>query len=212
MLVFTNIMKHRTPKKRLPEKERRQSILDAALTVMSDEGYARTTTMRLAQQVGVAEPILYRHFASKEDILRTLLEEVITRMTAAFQQLVAGETDPVAALRRICHAYPELARQYGREFRIINESIFEARDPKIREALDRHYNAYRAFIERLIKQGQKTGALRQDIPAAVGAWHMIHSALGMLMMKEVRQDQQVSREFKWLAEATLGGLMAPKTI
>lgn len=196
-------------KKRLPERERRQSILDAAFAVLSSEGYAGLTTLRLARQVGVAEPILYRHFSSKREILRSLLEEVINRMTVAFQQLIAGETDPVAALRRICRAYPELAERYGREFRVINESVFEAKDPETRAALDRHYNAYRLFIEKLIRRGQKTGALRRGIPASVGAWHMIHCALGMLMMQEVRAGRRTPREFAFLAEATLNGLMAP---
>lgn len=202
-------MKRRSFTKRLPEKQRRQSILDAAFAVLSSEGYSGMTTLRLAQRVGVAEPILYRHFSSKRSILRALLEEVIGRMTAAFRQLIRGETDPVAALRRICRAYPELAQRYGREFRIINESIFAAKDPDSRRALERHYNLYRAFIGNLIKQGQKTGALRRDIPAAVGAWHMVHCALGMLMMQEVRKSSRTSREFEWLAEATLSGLMNP---
>jgi AcrR family transcriptional regulator len=193
--------------RRLPEEDRRRSILDAALAVLSSEGYSGMTTARVARKVGVAEPILYRHFSSKRDILRTLLDEVIARMMAAFRELIEGETDPVAALRRICRAYPELSRRYGREFRIINESIFEGRDPETRATLSNHYNAYRAFLQALIQKGQQAGGLRKDIPAEVGAWHMIHCALGFLMMQEVREDGQSPKDLARLADATLGGLL-----
>lgn len=208
MLVNTNIMKLRTTK-RLPEEERRRSILDAALVVLSAEGYSGMTTARVARQVGVAEPILYRHFSSKRDILRTLLDEVSVRMLAAFHGMIEGEADPVAALHHICRAYPELSRRFGQEFRIINQSVFEARDPETRELLERHYEAYRAFIEELIKRGQRAGTLRRDISASAGAWHMIHCALGMLMMQEVRQNKYSATELAALAEATLSGLLIP---
>jgi len=206
MLVYTNIMRMHTTR-RLPADERRRSILDAALTILSSQGYAGMTTARVARKVGVAEPILYRHFSSKHAILCALLDEVIARMVAAFRELIREETDPLAALRRICRAYPDLSRRYRREFRIINQAVVGPKDPQTREVLARHYEAYHAFFQELIENGQRAGDLRRDIPAAVGAWHMIHSALGFLMMQEVRRDTQSSKDLEGLADATLAGLL-----
>ena len=195
--------------KRLPAVKRRRSILEAALFVLSKEGYSGMTTARVADKVGVSEPILYRHFPSKRAILHALLDEVIARMTNAFRQLIEGETDPVAALRRICRAYPELSQRYGREFRIINQTLVEANDPKTREALARHYDAYRSFLQELIERGQQAGALRRDISATAGAWHMIHAALGFLMTQELHMDARSPKTLEELADATLSGLMKP---
>lgn len=195
------------PTKRLPAQERRRTILNAALTVLADEGYAGMTTARVARRVGVSEPILYRHFSSKRAILRSLLDEVIGRMMGAFHELVAGETDPTAALRRICRAYPELSKRYGREFRIINQTLVEDNDVETREALARHYDAYRALLQGLIERGQAAGTLRRDIPSSVGAWHMIHSALGFLMTQDIRRDARSAGDLDALADATLVGLL-----
>ena len=155
----------------------------------------------------MTEPILYRHFASKRALLRALLDEVTARMIAAFHQLTDGETDTVAGLRRICLAYPELSSRYQREFRIINQALLEATDARTRELLAAHYDAYRRFLQDLIEQGQRAGSLRHDIPAAAGAWHMIHSALGFLMTQEMREDGKGSIHVKAFADATLGGLL-----
>ncbi|HEY4281915.1 MAG TPA: TetR/AcrR family transcriptional regulator [Chthoniobacterales bacterium] len=194
------------PKRRLPANQRRQSILDAAMSVLSAEGYAGTTTARVAQRVGISEPILYRHFSSKRDLLRALLDEIITRMLAAFQELIKEQTDPVKALRLICHAYPELSQRYEREFRIINQTLVQTDDPKTQEMLADHYRAYHAFLEKLIAQGQKSGVFRRDIPASVGAWHIIQAALGYLMTQNIRPVYS-SRDFASLTNVILEGLM-----
>src|SRR5690349_20085003 len=167
--------------RRLPAEQRRRSILVAALTILSHRGYAGMTTARIACRVGVAEPILYRHFSSKRAILRALLDQVIGRMMASFRKLTEGEPDPVSALRHVFRAYQEMSRRDRLEFLIINQALVEYNNPKIREALTHHYETYRAFLQALIEQGQQSGVLRRDIPATVGAWHMIHSALGFLM-------------------------------
>jgi len=206
MLVYANIMVNK-PSNRLPAVERRKSILAAALTVLAQEGYAGMTTARLAQKVGISEPILYRHFSSKRAILRAVLDEVIARMLTAFFELTKAETDPVAALRVICHAYPELARRFHREFSVINQALVAANDPATRKILARHYDAYHGFLQMLIERGQQAGSLRRDIPAAVGAWHIIHSALGFLMTQPVRKCANSAKEFERLAEAGLTGLM-----
>jgi TetR/AcrR family transcriptional regulator len=195
------------PVKRLPADQRRRTILDAALSVLADGGYAGMTTARLARKAGVTEPILYRHFPSKRAMLRALLDEVTERMMAAFRQVTDGEPDPVRALRRICLAYPDLSRRHHREFRIINQALLEPGDAKTRQLLAAHYDAYRQFFQDLIERGQRAGLLRRDIPAGAGAWHMIHSALGFLMAQEIRGEERSSKLIEAFADATLGGLL-----
>ena len=51
---------------RLDSEERRKAIIDAALPLFARKGFAATTTKDLARAAGVSEPLLYRHFPSKE--------------------------------------------------------------------------------------------------------------------------------------------------
>src|SRR5436305_15106341 len=115
--------------RRLPAVARRRTILEAALGLLAREGYAGMTTASVARMAGVAEPILYRHFSSKRVMLRALLDEVVTRMMAAFQELIQGEVDPIAALRKICLGYPLLSQRYREEFRIVNQTLVQVNDP-----------------------------------------------------------------------------------
>jgi len=53
-------------KARLSAEERKTAIVRAALPLFARKGYAETTTKDLARAAGVSEPLLYKHFPSKE--------------------------------------------------------------------------------------------------------------------------------------------------
>lgn len=57
-------------------KDTHRLILDAALDLFSQGGYAGASMRQLARAVGVRESALYHHFESKEAILRALLDEL----------------------------------------------------------------------------------------------------------------------------------------
>ncbi|WP_407313287.1 TetR family transcriptional regulator [Desulfosporosinus sp. SB140] len=60
-----------------PVEERRQDILEAALKVFSENGYKGSTTAEIARQAGVAEGTIFRHFATKKELLAAVLEPKI---------------------------------------------------------------------------------------------------------------------------------------
>lgn len=51
----------------------REKILDAALRLFSEKGYLGATTREIAQEAGVAEVTLFRHFSSKEVLFEAVL-------------------------------------------------------------------------------------------------------------------------------------------
>jgi AcrR family transcriptional regulator len=54
-------------------KGRRGEILDAALAVFQEKGYAGGTMRDVANRLGVTEPALYRHYAGKEALYSDML-------------------------------------------------------------------------------------------------------------------------------------------
>ncbi|MBM3810142.1 MAG: TetR/AcrR family transcriptional regulator [Acidimicrobiia bacterium] len=68
---------------RLPASKRRAAILDAAVELFSSKGFRGVTTRALAASVGVTEPVLYQHFASKHALYEAILE--MKAMEAPFE-------------------------------------------------------------------------------------------------------------------------------
>ncbi len=65
-------MKQRT---KLTAAERRASIVAAAIHLFSARGFRGVTTRELAKACGVSEPVLYEHFADKQELYCAILEE-----------------------------------------------------------------------------------------------------------------------------------------
>src|SRR5215475_13433540 len=62
----------RTPK---VVEDRREQIIDAALRVFAQKGFARATNRDVAQEAGITTGLIYYYFKSKEDLLKAALEE-----------------------------------------------------------------------------------------------------------------------------------------
>jgi AcrR family transcriptional regulator len=61
-------------RKRLTREERRDVIERAATEVFAQHGYGAASIDEIAARSGVSAPVVYDHFASKEDLYRRLLE------------------------------------------------------------------------------------------------------------------------------------------
>jgi len=54
--------------------DRRTQLIEVALGLFSKNGFSGTTTREIAAAAGVSEAIIFRHFASKEELYAALLE------------------------------------------------------------------------------------------------------------------------------------------
>jgi AcrR family transcriptional regulator len=61
--------------------EKKQLIMDAALEVFAEDGYAHTSVERIAEHAGIAKGLIYSYFKSKDDLLCRILEEGINKMS-----------------------------------------------------------------------------------------------------------------------------------
>ena len=58
----------------------RTALLDSAITVFAESGIRGATTRRIAQNAGVNEVTLFRHFKSKDDLIHAALEQFVARL------------------------------------------------------------------------------------------------------------------------------------
>ena len=80
-------------------EDRKQAIVMAALPLFARQGYAETTTRDLAKAAGVSEPLLYKHFPSKEALYLQIQNFCCQGNDAASRKLVERviELEPSAS-------------------------------------------------------------------------------------------------------------------
>ena len=59
---------------RMAGEERRLQILAVAVSLFSERGFRGTTTREIAQAAGVSEAMVFRHFATKEELYAAILD------------------------------------------------------------------------------------------------------------------------------------------
>jgi AcrR family transcriptional regulator len=61
----------------IAKKSTKEIILDVSLKLFSSYGYKSTTVRDIAKEVGITQSGLYNHFKNKEDILDTLIDNLM---------------------------------------------------------------------------------------------------------------------------------------
>jgi AcrR family transcriptional regulator len=111
---------------RLPRAARREQILSAATHAFAAAGFANTSLDDIAEAAGVGRVILYRHFESKADLYRSVLDRAATRLADSVGTDDFGE-DAVPALVAAAAADPD-------GFRLLFR--YAAREPEFRDVTD----------------------------------------------------------------------------
>ena len=65
----------------------RQALLDAALAVFAERGFAGATTREIAQRAGLSEGTMYRHFADKQELFHQVVFSLVVDIVAELGRL-----------------------------------------------------------------------------------------------------------------------------
>jgi AcrR family transcriptional regulator len=86
----------------------RERLLRAALAIFRERGYHGTGTNDIGAAAGLTGPSIYRHFASKDDLLVAAVLEGARRLGDG-AIAVRSESDPFTALEALCRSFVEVA-------------------------------------------------------------------------------------------------------
>ena len=73
---------------------RQIEILEAAIQLTSESGIQKLTIRNVAAKIGVTEPALYRHFASKHELLVAILAYLQQQIAPNFQGFIHPKGSP----------------------------------------------------------------------------------------------------------------------
>jgi AcrR family transcriptional regulator len=158
----------------------RKRILAAAELVFSRDGFQGATTREIARQAGVNEVTLFRHFRTREELLRATLNQVCTAFEALVSQsdvvwkdrLSERLEDYVREMYSVVRQREALVRAFASEARILPESI--------RSALREFMELRKARFVARLKQAQELGLVRKDVDLSAASdliRDSIHSAI-----------------------------------
>ncbi len=80
--------------------DNKEKILDVALNLFAVKGFDNTSTNLIAMQAGVSEGLIFRHFKSKEGLLKFIIKSGFLRLEKIFKEIV-NEKDPEKFIAKV---------------------------------------------------------------------------------------------------------------
>ncbi|MFN2470413.1 MAG: TetR/AcrR family transcriptional regulator [Gaiellaceae bacterium] len=191
---------------RLPAKERRAGLLETACRCFSHGTYHGTTTADIAAAAGVTEPVLYRHFPSKQQLYLACLDEAWLQARGIWEHAVEAEPDPAEWLSAMGRAFHGSAQQKAMLSNLWLQAIADAAgDAELRHYMQRYVRTIHEYVAAVIRRAQERGGVRTERDPAAEAWLFIATGLlgavgvrlGGLIDSDLEAIRSARRE--WLA-------------
>jgi AcrR family transcriptional regulator len=179
---------------RLPASERRAAVLECACRIFSRASYHGATTAEIAREVGVTEPVLYRHFESKRDLYLACLAETWSELRMRWEEAIAAEDDPAEWVSAMARAYFSMSesRQIGN---LWVQALAEAsEDAILRRQMSKHIRQVHAYARDVIRRSQGAGGVLQDRDPTAEAWLFI--SMGLLKTFDQRLGGVLKGDFE----------------
>ena len=160
------------PARRSSPKRREREIVATAAEIFRQNGYADTSVQDVADAVGILKGSLYYYIDSKEDLLYRVLLEVHADARGILAEIEAmTDASPMDKIRAYVRRHVEYnvrnmdkVAVYYHDFGLLSAE----RKAEIRK----QRRAYEDFLEKLIKEAQKTGEVDPGADPRVMAYCM----------------------------------------
>lgn len=168
-------------KKKARGAVRKAQIINSAVGLISSRGLAGATTARIAADVGVTEPALYRHFKNKHSIILAALDEVIFRLVGYALASGAGTHDMPTRFRVMSAAYYDFVMSHPEEMRVLFEAISAARSEEMRQEMRAKIDGLLQAMETVLAEGIEQGTFRKDADLSLISWEIISLGITLYM-------------------------------
>jgi TetR/AcrR family transcriptional regulator len=143
---------NRTGAERLSAEERREAIIDAAVTEFATMGFHGASTERIAAAAGISQPYIFRLFGTKKDLFVATVGRINAAIKETLQAAVAADPDnPLAAASA---AFNQLMHRRD-EVTLLLQAFATARDPELVVLTHARMGEMYAFIEEMTGKSGK---------------------------------------------------------
>jgi AcrR family transcriptional regulator len=163
--------------------EKRDLILDAAITVFSKRGYHGSRVSDIAGEAGIAYGLVYHYFKNKEEILSSIFEERWSGFLEAVEDIAASgasSEDRLVSLAVLVLGAFRLHPDWVKVLVLEIQRSSRFAQPDQLAAVGRLFD----LVEGIVREGQERGDLRPELDAGV-AVYIFMGALDLVITGQV---------------------------
>jgi AcrR family transcriptional regulator len=195
---------------RLSPDDRRQAIVDAALTVARRQGLGATTVRDVAAEMGTSSGLIHHYFDSMDEVLATAFEFAAGGDLERARAAIAVEPTATDQLDAFIRSYAPAQSDWTMQLWL--DAWSEAsRRPALQQVSRRLNREWQTLVGEIIERGVADGEFVSAEPGAA-AWRLL-SVLDGLALQVVAHDALITRDdvVDWTRAAASRELMAAST-
>jgi len=166
---------------RLPTQERQVEIAAAAMRLAGAFSPALITTAQIAEEVGISQGAVFRHFASKDAVWHAAMVWVRTELLGAVEAAAKAEASPLEALRAVFKAHVEFVAAHPGVPRFIFHEMQSPKDSPVKREVRTLLGTYREMLLALLDKAAQGGALRAALDPDAAATLFVGAVQGLIM-------------------------------
>lgn len=164
---------------RKPADERKAEIVTAMLRLADEVGPDRLTTQSVADAVGLTQPAIFRHFATKQDLWMAVAMLISHRLRTAWEGAMTASDDPTARIEGLILAQLDQIQVMPAIPSILFSRELQAENDDLRKSVLTLMSELVALLSREVTRGQATGALRADVTPTDAALLLVSLVQGL---------------------------------
>ncbi|MBG0827160.1 TetR family transcriptional regulator [Planomonospora sp. ID67723] len=140
------------------ETARRGQIVQCAIDVIAEVGYAQASLARIAERAGISKGVISYHFDSKDELVQQIVDDAAVAGDAFVRPRTEAQTTAAGMLRAYIEASVEFYRSHQRHMRALLDiwTSFRTEDGRQRLGV-RDNEAEMTIVEQILQLGQATG-------------------------------------------------------
>jgi AcrR family transcriptional regulator len=144
--IFFKMKKHLTQKQRSSATQRK--LLDSAADVLILYGYSNLTTTRICKEAGVSQGALFKHYATKMELIAALAGDLYSSLALEFKILFEKHPPGCDIIR---HSIQDLWAVFSskKQMASYDLTIASRTDPVLKEILDPIVQVHRERIQKI---------------------------------------------------------------
>ena len=144
--------------------DRKNAILNAAVTLFAERGFNATPTSAVASLAGVAEGLIFHYFKNKEGIFVHIIHDMINTYIEKVEAIAKNARTGLEAIEDIIQFHFRFSEDRSKEFLVvIRDFPFDLMKPGLHtwEMIAERNAHISTLMRKCIERGQNDGSIRE---------------------------------------------------
>jgi len=195
---------------RMPAEERRLQIIQSAGEVFAKYGYEGARIKDIADQCGINEAILYKHFSGKEELFREFLTYHYETISGRWVDMMNAQPDGLTGLKTILHSQLDVVGNDAIGTGAMLHGVAQAsNDQNIRAQVLGYFQNHHDRLTGLIKRGIEDGSVVRKSDEDISRLALLFRSIvwaHLIFVKVGLTDQLIGAKSRDIIDDILDGL------